>query len=76
MVLGVLQIRVDCGGIHRYNARLHDTCQSDLLRYLAIGAGSVDHGKYFITFRYRANGRECHAHAGNCPRNDSVCYNR
>ncbi len=41
--------------------------RGDLLRHFAVGAGSVNHGKHFITVGDSGDSREGHADAGDGP---------
>ncbi len=43
------------------------TRAGDLLRHFAVGAGSVNHGKHFITVGDSGDSREGHADAGDGP---------
>lgn len=63
---GALQLRGDGGGIHWHYAGLYHA-SGDLLRHFAVGAGSVNHGKHFITVGDSGDSREGHADAGDGP---------
>ncbi len=64
---GALQLRGDGGGIHWHYAGLYHASRGDLLRHFAVGAGSVNHGKHFITVGDSGDSREGHADAGDGP---------